>query len=343
MYFASDNTGPALPEVMQALESANQNYVLGYGNDDLTHHVTAQIRDLFEAPEAAVYLVPTGTAANALALACLAQPYETIFCAPLAHIQEDECGAPEFFSGAKLSLVGTDDKITTAAFDQEITRCLDRGFQGVKPGALSLSQVTEFGQVYSLAELRTLSDLAHANGISVHMDGARFANALVVLGATPAEMSWKAGIDALSFGGTKNGCLGVEAVILFDPAKAHEFEARRKRGGHLLSKHRYLAAQMAGYLQEDTWLSAATRANGTAARLAKALRATPGVTLSPDPQANVIFCWLPEQLHRHLQEAGVQYYSYKQDAESVQVRLVCDWSLPQAEIDQFIALLTTPA
>lgn len=337
MFFASDNTGPALPEVMQAISDANQGYVLGYGNDDLSKDVTAQIREIFEAPNAAVYLVPTGTAANALALSCLAQPYQTIFCAPMAHIQEDECGAPEFFSGAKLSLVGTDDKIAPRDLEIEIQRCLERGFQGVKPGAVSLSQVTEFGQIYTLDEIKVLTTVAGAHGLPVHMDGARFANAMVALGCSAAEMSWRAGIDAVSFGGTKNGCLGVEAVILFDPEKAVEFEARRKRGGHLLSKHRYLTAQMQGYLTGDLWLTAARQANDNAAYLASCLKDL-GVAFDYPPEANVIFCQLPKPMHQNLQSAGAAYYTYEETAETITARLVCDWSIPRSAINQFLSI-----
>ena len=336
MHFASDNTGPALPQVMAAVNEVNEGYVLGYGNDDLSHAVTAQIREIFEAPDAAVFLVPTGTAANALALACLAQPFETIFCAPMAHIQEDECGAPEFYSGAKLTLVGDEDKIAPETLEREIQRCLDRGFQGVKPGALSLSQVTEFGQVYTIEELRALTDVAHAHGLPTHLDGARFANAMVALGCTPAEMSWKAGIDAVSFGGTKNGCMGVEAVILFDPEKAAEFEARRKRGGHLFSKHRYLAAQMRGYLSDDAWVHSARQANQNCALLAQGLRAIEGVSFDYPPQANVIFCKLPLVLHERLKAAGASYYDNGVDDGKVSVRLVCDWSIPSDQITQFL-------
>lgn len=341
MHFSSDNTGPALPQVMAAVNEANEGYVLGYGNDDLTRAVTAQIQEIFESPDAAVYLVPTGTAANALALACLAQPYETIFCAPMAHIQEDECGAPEFYSGAKLTLVGDEDKITPDALGQEIRRCLDRGFQGVKPGALSLSQVTEFGQVYSLEELRALTDVTRAHGLPTHLDGARFANAMVALGCSPAEMSWKAGIDAVSFGGTKNGCMGVEAVILFDPGKAAEFEARRKRGGHLFSKHRYLAAQMQGYLRDDAWTIAARQANQNSALLAEGLRDIEGVSFDYAPQANVIFCKLPLAMHERLKAARARYYDNGVEDGKVSVRLVCDWSIPTDRITQFLDICRT--
>lgn len=339
MYFASDNAGIAHPEVMAAVNDANQGYALGYGLDNLTQDTVAQIRAIFEAPEALVYLVPTGTAANALALACLAQPYETIFCAPMAHIQEDECGAPEFYSGAKLSLVGNTDKIQPDDFTTEIERGLARGFQGVKPGALSLSQVTEFGQIYSVDEIKALSDIAHAHQLGVHLDGARFANAMVALDVSPAEMSWKAGVDAVSFGATKNGCFGVEAVILFDPAKAVEFEARRKRGGHLMSKHRYLAAQMQGYLANDLWTRSAARSNATCARLVKELRAIDEVEFDSEPQANVIFCNISADAHQRLVDAGAMYSVIGEADQRVSIRLVCDWALKDAHIDQFLKIL----
>ncbi len=339
MFFASDNAGPVLPEVMNALQEANQGYALGYGNDDLTQAVTAHIREIFEAPDACVYLVPTGTAANALALACIAQPYQTIFCAPMAHIHEDECAAPEFYSGAKLTPVGADDKITPADLKAEIERVFERGFQGVRPGAVSISQVTEFGQVYSLDEIKALSDVARAHDLPLHLDGARFANALSALGTTAAEMTWKAGVDAVSFGGTKNGCMGVEAVVLFDPSKADEFEARRKRGGHLFSKHRYLAAQMQRYLANDLWLGTAAKANGAAQRLIDGLRAIEGVVFDYTPQANVLFCALPLAVHARLQEAGAVYYALHASDTHQHVRLVCDWATSDAAVDQFLGLV----
>lgn len=339
MFFASDNAGPVLPEVMQALQEANQGYALGYGNDAITQAATQRIKDIFEAPEAAVYFVPTGTAANALALACLTQPYETLFCAPMAHIQEDECGAPEFYSGAKLTCVGTGDKITAQDLKSEIERALARGFQGVRPGAVSVSQVTEFGQVYTLEELKALSDLAKSHGLSMHLDGARFANALQALGVSAAEMTWKAGIDAVSFGGTKNGCMGVEAVVLFDGQLADAFEARRKRGGHLFSKHRFLAAQMQAYLTDDLWLRSAAHANDMAQRLATGLRAIGDVQFDYEPAANLMFCALPHAAHRRLQEAGAVYYASQATPRHQHMRLVCDWSTTADDIDRFLALV----
>lgn len=242
MWFTSDNASGAAPEIMAAVARANDGYARSYGADALMDKVRDQLRDLFEAPEAAVFLVTTGTVANALSLALLTPPWGAVFCHTHAHIAEDECGAPEFYtSGAKLVLVGgAQGRMEPEALEAAILRAKGAGVHGVQPGAVSITNVTEAGTVHSVAEVAALAAVAKAHGLPVHLDGARFANALVATGATAAEMTWKAGVDALSFGGTKNGCLGVEAVVIFDPAKAWEFELRRKRAGHLMSKHRYL-------------------------------------------------------------------------------------------------------
>ncbi len=345
MFFASDNAGPAHPRIMAALAEANTGYARPYGEDPAMDEVRARIRDLFQAPKAAVYLVATGTAANCLALASLSQPWQTVFCAPAAHIHEDECNAPEFFTGgAKLTLVPGADKMTAGALAATITREETRGVHGPQRGPVSITQVTERGAVYSLAELRALTGVAADHGLPVHMDGARFANALVRLGCTPAEMTWKSGVDALSLGGTKNGCMGVEAVVLFDPARAWEFELRRKRGAHLFSKHRYLSAQMAAFLRDGLWLDLARAANGNCAHLVAGLRAA-GARFLHEPQANMVFAELPRATHRRLFEAGASYHLWGAalegggEDEMLACRLVCDWSLPRGEIDRFLALL----
>jgi threonine aldolase len=344
MHFASDNSGPVPQQILDALAAANQGYAMGYGADPQMEQVTARIREIFEAPEAAVYLVATGTAANVLALSALCQPWQTMFCTRQAHINVDECNGPEFFSGgAKLTTVCDADKMTA----QDLRRALEgeenRGVHGPKRGPVSLSQVTEFGTVYSVAELNELGAVARDYGLPVHMDGARFANALVALGCSPAEMTWKAGVEALSFGGTKNGCLGVEAVVLFDRARAEEFEYRRKRGAHLFSKHRYLSAQMLAYLSDDLWLENARAANAKAARLAKGLAAA-GAEFSHTVQANMIFAALPRATHRRLFDAGAAYHLWDggmdgPEDEMVTARFVCDWSVPDAQIDALLALL----
>ncbi|MGR3836727.1 MAG: threonine aldolase family protein [Cognatishimia sp.] len=343
MFFASDNAGPVHPQVMEALANANAGYAGGYGNDPLTAEVQAQIRTVFEAPEAVVHFVPTGTAANVLALATLANPWDTIYCARHAHIQMDECNAPEFYSGAKLTTVGHGDKLDPKNLRKRIAETGVLGVHGAQRGPVSITQVTEFGQIYTLTELAELTAVAKEFDCPVHLDGARFANALVALNCSPADMTWRLGVDAVSFGGTKNGCMGVEAVVIFDPQKAWEFELRRKRGAHLFSKLRYLSAQMQGYLANDLWLQTARTANDNCARLTAGLRAA-GVTFDYEPQANMIFCPMTRGTHRRLHDAGAMYYLLAGDLEGpddelLPARLVCDWSITHELIDQFIDIV----
>ncbi|MGH1356486.1 MAG: threonine aldolase family protein [Thalassovita sp.] len=346
MFFASDNSGPVHPNVMLAVADANQGYAMSYGAEAQMDEVRQNLRALFEAPEAAIYLVGTGTAANALALATLGEPWQTVFCAPTAHIHEDECNAPEFFSaGAKLTLVGQNDKISPASLRSAILAEENRGVHGPQRGPVSLTQVTERGQVYTVNELHALTAIAREFDLPVYMDGARFANAISALGCSPAEMTWRAGIDAVSFGGTKNGCMGVEAVIFFDPARAWEFELRRKRGAHLFSKHRYLSAQMLGYLSDDLWLELAGSANTATARLVEGFSSAQDVEILFSPQANMIFADIPRALHQRLQGAGAVYHITRgssegdDPAEMLTGRFVCDWSIETAQIDRFLDLL----
>jgi threonine aldolase len=346
MYFASDNSGPAHPAVLAALAEANQGYSKGYGDDPIMATVRSRIRDIFEAPEAAVYLVGTGTAANALILATMAKPWETIFCAPMAHIQEDECNAPEFFTGgAKLTLVpATNAKVAPDALRRAVMAEENRGVHGPQRGPVSITQATEKGTIYSLDELHALGEVTRHFGLKTHMDGARFTNALVRLGCSPAEMTWKAGIDALSFGGTKNGLMGVEAVIIFDPSLSREFELRRKRGAHLFSKHRYLSAQMLAYLTDDLWLTMARSANARLDRLTRGLRQS-GAGIVWEPEANLVFARLPRRVHQRLMAAGAVYYLWDGEVdagdpdEMLTGRFVCDWSMTDATIDTFLDVL----
>lgn len=348
MEFASDNAGPAHPAVLEALARANSGYASGYGNDPLTEAVVADLRNLFESPDAAVYLVGTGTAANSLLLATLANPWDTIFCTQPAHINVDECNAPEFFTGgAKLTTVaGRDAKMSPDALEKAIQGEESHGVHGPQRGPVSITNVTELGTVYSPDEVREISSVSKRYGLSLHMDGARFANAVAHLGCSPADLTWRAGVDALSFGGTKNGCLGVEACILFDPEKAWEFELRRKRGGHLFSKHRTLAAQLSGHLQDGLWLETANAANDTCQRLAEGLKASGKVTLVTHPQANLIFFQAPRRLHQTLIAGGAHYYPWDAEFDAgdpdalVTGRLVCDWSLGADQVDAFLALLS---
>ena len=342
MYFGSDNTGPVHPAVMEALVAANTGFTGSYGADPLMDQARTQLREIFDAPEAEVFLVATGTAANCLGLACHCPPTHTIFCSPTAHIHEDECNAPEFYtSGAKLTLVGTDDKISPQALARAIEAEGNRFPHGPARGPLSLTQATERGQIYTLDEIRALTAVAKSHDLPVHMDGARFGNALVALGCTPAEMTWRAGVDVLSFGGTKNGCMGVEAVILFDPARATEFQLRRKRGAQLFSKHRYLSAQMVAYLANDLWLTTAKQANDNMARLADGLRKIPGVTFDYEPAVNMAFLTIPSPLAKRLKAEGTAFNIMQGSPDTddaVTIRLVTDWSIAAADIDRFLAL-----
>lgn len=344
MFFASDNSGPVHPEVLEALTEANMGYAMGYGADAQMEAVRQRLRDIFEAPEAAIYLVATGTAANSLALATLCEPFQTVFCSPVAHIHEDECNAPEFYTGgAKLTLVPGGDKMTPEALRQSIAGEETRGVHGPQRGPVSITQVTERGSVYTVEELTALCAVAKEYDLPVHLDGARFTNALVSLKCSPAEMTWKAGVDAVSFGGTKNGLMGVEAVIFFDPKHAWEFELRRKRGAHLFSKHRYLSAQMLAYLRDDLWLSSAQAANASAAFLANGLRKA-GARFQSAPEANMVFAALPRSTHKRLMDAGAVYHLWDgplegPDDEPVTARFVCDWSISRDEITAFLNLL----
>lgn len=335
MRFASDNTSGAAPEIMTAILKVNDGYERSYGADAAMERVTELVREVFEAPEAEVRLVATGTAANALAIATHVQPWGAVFCHRNAHIAEDECNAPEFYSGAKLVLVpGEHGKITPEVLGEALATTGESGVHGVQRGMLSLTNVTEAGTVYSPSEIASLTVLAKAKGIPSHLDGARFANALVASGATPAEMTWKAGIDVLSLGGTKNGCLGVEGVVHFNPEKSWELELRRKRGGHLFSKHRFLSAQMEAYLTDGLWLRLAAQANAMGRRLAQGLRDRQAHV--PPADANMLFPEWAAGHHARLEAAGAHYYRWSAPAGREKARLVASWSTTEADVDRFL-------
>jgi len=348
MFFASDNTSGVPDPILAALARANDGFAPGYGSDAIMERVRARIRAIFEAPEAAVYLVATGTAANALSLATFCPPWGAVYCHRVAHIEQDECGAPEFYTGGSKLVVldGTDGKIDLQAFETKLEQAARVGVHNVQKGMLSLTNLTECGSRYSVSEIKALCAVAKAHGLPVHLDGARFANALVAEGCTPAEMTWKAGVDVLSFGGTKNGLMGAEAVVIFDPAKAWEFELRRKRGGHLFSKHRFLSAQMEAYLEDDLWLSLARHANAMAERLETGLKALPATVLLHPRGGNMLFPAFARAAHRRARASGAAYYFWPfdqsldgDDAESLSARLVASWSTTDAHVEQFLALV----
>ncbi|MFN7003428.1 MAG: threonine aldolase family protein [Roseinatronobacter sp.] len=339
MFFASDNTSGLPGPILDAIIRANEGYASGYGTDVLMDALRRRIRTVFEDPEAEVMLVTTGTAANALALATICPPWGAIYCQDLAHIEVDECGAPEFYTGgAKLVHVGgPDGKINPGALHDILARAGRGVVHSVQPSALSLTNLTECGTRYCVAEITELARIARAHGLAVHLDGARFANALVAEGCTPAEMTWRAGVDVLVLGGTKNGLMGVEAVIFFDPARYWEAQLRRKRSGHLWSKHRFLSAQMLAWMEDDLWLRLARHANEMAARLEAGLSGR----LLFQRGGNMLFATLPRAKHEALQAAGAQYFLWpdvQQDADTVSVRLVTSWSTQPEDVDRFLAL-----
>lgn len=335
MQFYSDNCGPVHPKVMEAILRANDGYVSSYGADELTQKAEAGLRDLFETPEATVQLVGTGSAANSLNLSTLCQPWHVVYCGALSHIRDDECNAVEFFGGGlKLSPLPTPDgKITPEDLEDAILAQGAGDVHRPQPGALSITQLTECGTVYSLEEIRALCTVAKRHKMRTHLDGARCANAIAALGCSPAEMSWKAGIDAISFGGTKNGLMGVEACIIFDPSVAWELALRRKRAAQLFSKQRYLAAQINAVLDGDLWLDLARQANTSGKMLSDGLRTIPGLSFDYAPGANIIFARLPNPVHDNLAKHGLLP---ARQGSGQQIRLVCDWAVTEADVQRFI-------
>jgi threonine aldolase len=346
MNFASDNVMGASAPVLDAVRAANDGAQTAYGEDTVTKRVEQRFAEIFER-NIAVFLVATGTAANALALSASVPPWGLCVCHREAHIMEDECGAPEFFMhGAKVvGLDGEGAKIAASDLAAYLAG-LGRHVKQMPPKALSISQATECGLVYRLDEIAALAQVCREHGLRLHMDGARFANALVALGCAPAEMTWKAGVDLLSFGATKNGCFAAEAIVVFDPDLAETLHYRRKRSGHLLSKGRLLAAQFEGYFQGDHWLQNARHANAMAKRLATGLTALPGLRLGWPCEANEVFAILPRALDTALRNAGAVYHpwstrslpkSMSLGADEVLVRLVTSFATTEADVDRLLA------
>ncbi|WP_158046321.1 threonine aldolase family protein [Skermanella pratensis] len=334
MNFTSDNVTGAAPEILEALVAASSGPTPSYGEDPLTARVSERLSALF-GHEVAVFPVATGSAANALALAAVAPPYGAIYCHEMAHVNTDECGAPEMFTaGAKLvGLPGAGGKIEPATLRATLETAGAGVVHHVQPAAVTLTQATESGTVYTPAEVAALSEVARSHGLPVHMDGARFANAVARLGCSPADVTWRAGVDVLSFGATKNGALAAEAVVFFKPELARSFAFRRKRAGHLFSKMRFLSAQLDAYLEGGLWLRLATHANAMADRLAAGLTALPGAALRDPVEANEIFISLPEPVTAGLLERGYGFYRW----DGPVVRLVTAWNTSAEDVDRMIA------
>jgi threonine aldolase len=343
--FASDNTSGICPEALAALNAANTDSAASYGDDPTTARAQQLMRDLFET-DCETFFVFNGTAANSLSLSALCQRHQSILCHAVAHIDTDECGAPEFFTGGSklLPLPGTHGKLLPATVAAVLTRRNEVHFP--KPGALSVTQSTEHGTLYSPAELRAL---AHAHGLSVHMDGARFANACAAFSASsekvaprppgaafasPADLTWRAGIDVLCFGGTKNGLLTTEAVVFFNKTLARDFAYRVKQSGQLASKQRFASAQWCAILESGAWLRHAAHANAQTQKLATALRALPGVTLLHPPEVNAVFVQLPPLAAAAMLAHGWHFYLFIGEHG---YRLMCSWATTDAAITTFIA------
>jgi threonine aldolase len=334
MRFFSDNTASACPEILEAISAANHGREKAYGDDPWTQRLDAVLSAFFGTPVRA-FAVATGTAANSLSLATLSPPYGAIFAHEEAHIACDECGAPGFFSGgAQLTLIrGEHAKLTPSALDEALN-AHPVSVHNVQPAAVSITQATEYGTTYRAAEIAALTALAHRHGLKFHMDGARFANSVAWLGCHPGDITWRAGVDVLSFGATKNGALGAEAVVFFDHALVRDFELRRKRAGHLLSKSRYVSAQLLAYVESGVWQRNAQRTNSLAATLAHAA----GDSLLYPVEANEVFLHLGEAKKAALRAAGFEFYDWG-PAESGDARLVVSWDQPEGDVKALCAAL----
>ncbi len=331
--FASDNYAGICPEAWQAMEEANHGHAPAYGDDCWTAEATEAVRELFEI-DCEVFFTFNGTAANALAMACLCQSYHSVICHEHAHVETDECGAPEFFSnGMKVLLVsGADGKVAPAAVEQIVRRRRDIHFP--KPRVLSITESTEMGTVYVPEELDAIWETARRLNLRVHMDGARFANAVAALGRSPKEITWKVGVDVLCFGGTKNGMAVGECIVFFKKELAEEFGYRCKQAGQLASKMRFLAAPWVGMLRSGAWLRHGESANARARQLEQLLRDIPGVEILFPVQANAVFARFPPHVASRLHDKGWKFYDFIGSGGS---RLMCSWDTTEEDVSAFAA------
>ncbi len=346
MNFASDNVYGVHPNIMAALAAANSGTAPSYGGDSFTQKAEEKLTEIFGC-ELRAYLVMTGTAANGLSLSAITPGYGAIICHAEAHIAVDECNSPEHFTGGAkiIGLHGAGGKITPAQVEKTLKGFI-RGEHDPKPKGVSLTNATELGTVYAPAEVRAFSDLIRPKGMKLHMDGARFANAIAGLGVSPAELTWKSGVDVLSFGATKNGAMMLEAVVFFDLALAEDFAYRRMRSGQLISKSRYLGAQMLAYLEHDLWLENARRANALAQKLSDGLRQFNTIRIPNPVQANEVFAVMPRVLYDRLLASGAKFYDWMPDslgdaisADEIFARFVLSFATPEEEVDAFLRLI----
>jgi threonine aldolase len=346
MFFASDNWAGAHPAINDRLSRESTRFAAAYGNSDLDKMVEARFNEIFEC-EVSVYFVSTGTAANSLSLASMARPGGVVFAHSEAHVIEDECGAPDFFSGMRMIPVdGASGKIDPVSLAARINNFPQDAVHHGRAAALTITQATETGTVYGLDEIEALAAVAKSQGIPVHMDGARFANALVALGSSPAEMTWKRGVDVLSFGGTKNGCWCAEAVVFFNQQLAQDFAFIRKRSAQLFSKTRFISAQFEAYLEEDRWLHLAKHANTMADRLRAGIRTQNSSRLAWETTSNEVFAVLNKAAASAAEGKGARFYGWpvpQNQPELVRedetlIRLVTSFATTEEDIDQFLAI-----
>lgn len=336
MNFCSDNATGVSPEIMTAIVAANCGTVLSYGDDEYTKRLQVKFSELFET-SVTVFPVATGSAANALALAVMTPAYGAIYCHKDAHINLDECGAPEFFTGgAKLvTLTGNHGKIEADILGKVLDKAGAGVVHHVQPAAVSITQATEAGTIYNPEEISQISEVVRHHNLHLHMDGARFANAVASLGCSPADVTWRAGVDILSFGATKNGAMAAEAVVFFNQELAKTFAFRRKRSGHLLSKMRFLSAQLAAYITDDLWLRNAAHANQMAAKLAHGLAGVEKVNFCHPVEANEIFMQLPESVIVAVLAEGFQFYRWENETGCT-VRLVTAFNTQATDVMAFV-------
>ena len=334
--FASDNVAGACPEVLDAIIKANEGDSTPYGNDQISTELQDKFSKIFE-KEVIVFPTASGTAANALALSTMTPSFGNIYCHKLSHINTDECGAPEFYTGGGklVPLQGIKGKITAEELDEAI------GGKGIvhhtQPSSVSITQVCESGEVYQLDEIKKISDITHKHNLNMHMDGARFANALVSLDVTPAEMTWKSGIDVLSFGATKNGCIAAEAIIFFNKDLVGNIAFLMKRAGHLLSKMRFVSAQLDAYISDDVWLRNARHANKMGKKLSKGLNNHSDINLAFPTEANEVFATFPRNKIDHLNSEG--YKINEDEWNGKAVRLVTAWNTQDGDVEQLLETL----
>ena len=336
--FVSDNVSGVHPAILDAIIKANSGYQMPYGADDLSKLVDERYSEIFD-KQVVVLPCVTGTAANSLALALFTKPYNSVSVYADSHVYLDECNAPGFFSGGarQVRVEGPNGKMDPAKLDMAMALIGQR--QSTQPSAISVSQTTELGTVYGVDELQVIAGIARKYGQRIQMDGARFANALIALNCQPADITWKAGIDVLAFGATKNGCMAAEAIVIFDTDLAVEARYRLKQSGQVLSKQRFLSAQLLAYVDNDLWLANARHANAQAAKLAAGLSALEGVALMHEVSANMMFVKFSDRQIKALQKAGIAGYVY----DDGYMRLVCSWASSDEEISRFLAVVQDQA